>query len=341
MRYERCITSVSWIPSEAVTGLPRLAFDRGLAHYDDPPPAELRPAENLFGALEELRTADRFRFSNVLRAWIDVDDSGQITACDYSGRGLIGTTTVNLAGWRHRFQAVQLPDIKHEPEHGPQWVRFVQTTGGQTGAPMPRRVRDGPYFRWQAPTVWTTLSLTLHADGQAEPGMIGASRFPRHWLYDPDGALVRKSGLTAWDDWYRESGLVHTPWGEEDSSALVVAVETELERKLSRDLMHGGAKPRIARLPAGATLVQQGQSGTDVYLILDGLIGVERDGERLAEYGPGALLGERAHLEEGARTSTLVTVTPCRVAAVDASELNRSALEQLSAGHRREDPGQD
>jgi hypothetical protein len=341
MRYERCVTSMSWIPSEAVTGLPRLAFDRGLAHYDDPPPAELGPMENLFEVLERLRAADQFRFANVLRAWIDVDDSGQVTGRGYSGRGLIGATTVNLPWRPHRFQAVQLREIKHEPEHGPWGVRFMQTTGGQTGAPMPRRVRDGPYFRWQAPTVWTTLSLTLCTDGQAEFGMIGASRFPRHWVYGPDGLLVRKSGLTSWEDWYRESGLVHTPWGEADSSALVVAVETALERSLSRDLMHGGAKPRIARLPAGTTLVQQGQPETDVYLVLDGVIGVERDGERLAEYGPGALLGERAHLDEGTRTSTLVAVTPCRVAAVGASQLNRSALEQLSGGHRREDPGPD
>ena len=60
MRYESSITSLSWIPSEAVTGASRLAFDSGFTHYDDPPPAEL-------GDLEELRAADRFRFANVLR----------------------------------------------------------------------------------------------------------------------------------------------------------------------------------------------------------------------------------------------------------------------------------
>ncbi len=101
--------------------------------------------------------------------------------------------------------------------------------------------------------------------------------------------------------------------------------------------MHGGAKPRIERFPAAAALVGQGDRGTDVCLVLDGVIRVERDGERLAEYGPGALLGERAHLEGGLRTSSLVAVTPCRVAAVDASQLDRSALEELSGGHRRED----
>jgi hypothetical protein len=205
---------------------------------------------------------------------------------------------------------------------------------------MPRRVARAPYFRWQAPLVWTTLSLTLHADGRAEFAMTGASRFPRHWVYGTDGLLAQKSGLTDWEDWYRKSSGQHSPWGDEDSSALVVAVETALERALSVRVMHGEAKPRIDRLRAGTTVARQGQPGTDIYLVLDGIIRVEQDGEPLAEYGPGALLGERAHLEGGARTSSLVAVTPCRVAAVDASQLDRSALEELSGGHRREDLSQ-
>jgi hypothetical protein len=249
----------------------------------------------------------------------------------------MGSTTIRLGGLHYRFQAAPLPDRQHDPERGDGWVRFVQTTGGRTGLPAPRRVRRSPYVQWQAPLVWTTLSLTLHADGRAEFGMTGASRFPRHWVYDLGGKVSHKSGLTDFRDWYRKSFGRYSPWGDENSSALVMEVETALERALSVRLMHGRAKPRIDRLLAGTTLVQQGQPGTDVYLVLDGVIRVERDGERLAEYGPGALLGERAHLEGGVRTSTLVAVTPCRVAAVDASHLDRSALEELSGGHRGED----
>jgi CRP-like cAMP-binding protein len=52
------------------------------------------------------------------------------------------------------------------------------------------------------------------------------------------------------------------------------------------------------------------EPGTDVYLVLDGVIRVKRDRERLAEYGPGALLGERASLERGVRTATLVWSQP-------------------------------
>ena len=100
--------------------------------------------------------------------------------------------------------------------------------------------------------------------------------------------------------------------------------------------MSGASKPTISKLKAGTTLVRQGEVGTEVFLLLDGVLRVEHDGERLAEYGPGAMLGERAHLEGGVRTSTLVAVTPCRVASVRGDQLERGALHELSKGHRRE-----
>ena len=330
MRYESSVTSLSWIPSEAVTGATRTAFDSGFTHYDDPPPAE-------FGDIEELRAADRFRFANVLRAWIDVDDSGRITGGGYDGGGLMGVTTLRLGGLSHTFQAVALPDIQREPEQGEAWMRFVQTTGGRTAVPAPRPVRRRPFVQWQAPLVWTTLSLTLHADGRAEYSVTGASRFPRHWIYDADGRLAHKSGLTDYANWTRVSFGRHTPWGDEDSPALVTAVETALEQALSVQLMHGAARPRISQLEPGAELVRQGDFGQDIYLVLDGVIRVERDGNRLAEYGPGAMLGERAVLEGGTRTSTLVAVTRCRVASVPAVQLDLSDLAELATGHRREE----
>jgi Cyclic nucleotide-binding domain len=335
MRYESSVISLSWIPSEAVTGSLKAAFDGGLAHYDDPPPGELAgPA-----ALAELQAANRFRFANQLSAWIETDDAGRITGAGFAAdsTGQIGETLVDVGPVHRSFQAITLPDIRKEPEQGDGWVRFTQTCGGKTGVPQPRRVAHPPFVQWQAPTAWTTLSLTLHADGHAELDVPGASRFPRHWVYDADGKLARKSGLTDFSEWYRKSFGKHTPWGDEESPALVVAVETALERQLSVQLMHGAAKPRVEVFPAGATLVQQGQPGTSVYLVLDGIVRVERDGEPLAEYGPGAMLGERAGLEAGTRTASLVAATRCKVASVDGAQLDRSALVELSGGHRREE----
>jgi CRP-like cAMP-binding protein len=160
-------------------------------------------------------------------------------------------------------------------------------------------------------------------------------------VYDGDSSLSHKSGLTDFRDWYRKSFGRHTPWGEEDSEALVTAVESALERTLSAQLMQGAHRSQIKKFPAGTILFKQGDGGTKVLLVLDGVVRVERDGERLAEYGPGAILGERAHLEGGIRTSTNVAVTPCRVAMIEAEAFEHSHLEELSAGHRREDHARD
>jgi hypothetical protein len=331
MRHQSSITSLSWIPSEAVEGSQRLAFDAGMAHYDKPPPEVIED-------LDALRAADRFRFANVLRAWVEVDGSGRIADFGRDGGGLMGSTTVKLGPVARTFEAVGLPDIVGQPVKGDGWVRFTQTAGGRTGLPAPRRVRRRPFIQWQAPLVWTTLSLTIHADGTADGAMTGHSRFPRHWIYDDDGRLTHKSGLADFKDWYRKSFGRHTPWGDTDSKALVTAVETALERTLSAQIMQGGAKPAIRRVKAGTALVRQGETGSEVFLLLDGVLRVEEDGRRLAEYGPGALLGERAHLEGGRRTSTLVAVTPCRVAVVEAAQLDRESLDELSKDHRRTSP---
>lgn len=329
MRHEASVTSLSWIPSEAISGSMRVPFDTGLAHYDPPPP-------DVLGDLDELRDSDRFRFVNRLSAYIEVDGSGRVADAGYTGGGMIGATTLRLGGLSHTFQAFSLPDLRAEPEHGDSFVRFSQTSGGRTGVPMPRKVRRAPFIQWNAPLAWTTLSLTIHADGRVESSLSGASHFPRHWVYDDQGKVESKSGLIDFKDWAKSSFGKYSPWGDQDSEAFVTTVETALERSLSASLMSRDMKPLIQQLKPNTTLVREGDTNTEVYLILDGVVRVEKDGERLAEYGPGAVLGERAHLEGGTRTSSLVTVTKCRVASVAADQLDRTALEELSKGHRRE-----
>lgn len=334
MKLQSSVTSISWIPSEAIQSGTRLAFDVGITHYDQAPPDQIDD-------LGELQRNDRFRFANRLAASIDVRADGEITGARYDGNGMIGSTTVRVGPVRHVFEAVALPDIQQTPVYGPGWVRFTQTAGGRTGMPAPRRVRRAPFVQWQAPLAWTTLSLTLFADGKAEGVLSGASRFPRHWVYGDDGVLTAKSGLIDFTDWYRKSFGKETPWGNQDSDAFVTAVESALERSLSKKLMTGAAKPRLKNVKPGMVLVEQGDRSSDVYLVLDGVLRIEVDGKRLAEYGPGAMLGERSYLEGGVRTSSLVAVTECRVASVPAASLERVALEELSSGHHREDASAD
>jgi len=61
------------------------------------------------------------------------------------------------------------------------------------------------------------------------------------------------------------------------------------------------------------------------------------DGHPIAEIGRGAVLGERAALQGGVRSSTIMAVTPCRVAVARADQIDRERLARLAEGHRRED----
>jgi hypothetical protein len=83
MRIESSVTSISWIPIEAVEGLAGVAFDVGFAHYDLPP----RP---VLEDLDAMRKADRFRFANELRAWVEVVDGG-IVNYGHLGQGYLGS----------------------------------------------------------------------------------------------------------------------------------------------------------------------------------------------------------------------------------------------------------
>ena len=160
MRIESSVTTVSWIPSEAVSGpVLKGTFDSGITSYDDPP-------GDTIDDLEAWREAGTFRFANHLAAWVEID-GGRIVDCGYTGGGLMGSTTVRLAKLRATFEPVALPDLHQEPERSDTQVRFVQTTGGRTGLPAPRRVI--PYL----PALWA--SRALHAMGLhllPEPALI-------------------------------------------------------------------------------------------------------------------------------------------------------------------------
>jgi hypothetical protein len=331
MRVEGAVTAISWIPSEAIDGLPKLPFELGVGHYDEPPPDRLEQ-----GDLGRLRDDDRFREANLLEAWIEVED-GVIVGASYRGGGLVGSTTFRLGPKAIVVPGVPFEVLRTEPEISGDRVRFVQTVGGRAGFPAPRLVKGGPMFRIQSATAWTTLALTLYADGRVEHEVVGASPFPRHWIYDNDGVLAQKSGTVDFKTWYRESHGDNTPWGEADSPTVVAAAETALERDLSRNVLAGYDKLKRRKLAEGETLVEQGTEGTDLYLLLDGVLGVEVDGQSVAEMGPGTMLGERAGLEGGTRTATLRALTSCRVAVIPAELIGERELATLAADRHRED----
>lgn len=331
MRVESSVTSLSWIPIEAIQGAARLPWRVGLAHFDPPPP-------DVLADLEELRRRDRFRFANELRAAIDVE-GGRVVGWRQEGGGHVGATTLRSAGRSVTVPAVAYPDLRPDPVVTRTSVRFAQTAGGRTGLPMPRLGARRVHLA--APPAWTTLALTLHTDGRAEHELVGASPFPRHWIYDHDGRLAHKSGVIDFARWARVALHEGSPWGGAEAPALVTAVETAIERGLSAAIID--AKPKWRRLQPGETLVKQGDEGGDVFLLFDGVIKVEVDDAEIASLGPGAIVGEMALVDGGRRTATLRALTPCRVAIAPPDRIDRRVLAELAEGRRpapeRRSPG--
>ncbi len=161
--------------------------------------------------------------------------------------------------------------------------------------------------------------------------------FPRHWIYDDSGRLTAKSGITEFKEWYRTAFGTHSPWGAEDSPAFTTTAETALERQLSATIMRNRAKPKISKLRQGTVLVEQGDPGQELFLLLDGVLEVVVDASPVAQVGPGAIVGERAILEGGRRTATLRAVTDVGVAVARSDQIDVAALAELAAGHRREE----
>lgn len=328
IRHESSVTAISWIPSEAIEGLSKIPFELGVTHYDQPPPERIDE-----GDLEMLRKTDRFREANELRAFIDVEN-GRIVDQGYLGGGKIGATTVRLGPAAIRFAAVHLPDIQQPPEVGPASVRFVQTVGGRMGIPTPRPVKRRPFVQFWPSIAWSTLELTISADGTSSRRLSGASPFPRHWVYDDAGRLMEKSAVIDFKAWADHCFGDGTPWGSYESPALVTSVESALEREMATTILRGGAKPKVRTLDAGELLTTQGERASDVYLVMDGIFTVEIDGQEITEIGPGAVVGERAALEGGVRTATLRASTRARVAAIAPDQLNQAELEQLASSRK-------
>jgi hypothetical protein len=315
MRIESSVTAITWLPFSVLDAMPNLPLGIAVAHFDEPPPEPL-------GDVARLRDADAFREANELRAWVDVEN-GRIVDHGRAGRRVGTGARVDLANDQIAFPAVEFPVLRPEAEVGDGWVRFQQTVGGRIGLPAPRPLRGKPYLHIGSATAWTTLELVIRADGSSSEGrLVASSPFPRHSVYGADGGLVSEHGLTDYDGWYHES-FEDSPWAGGE-------LEDELDEIVLRS---GGAKLERRRLVPGECLVEQGQAGTDMFMLLDGVLQVEIDGEPVAEIGSGAVLGELAVLGDGRRTATLRAVRASRVAALaGTSRLAELALARRTAG---------
>lgn len=71
------------------------------------------------------------------------------------------------------------------------------------------------------------------------------------------------------------------------------------------------------RMTAGTLIVDQGQTGREAFIVLDGEIEVKRNKRKVATLGEGAIVGELSLLDHGPRTATAVCATDCTLLVID------------------------
>jgi CRP-like cAMP-binding protein len=65
--------------------------------------------------------------------------------------------------------------------------------------------------------------------------------------------------------------------------------------------------------PAGSVLVDQGDPGTDCFVIVEGIASVYVRGEHVASSGAGSMVGEMALIDHRPRTATVVADTDMKL----------------------------
>ena len=73
----------------------------------------------------------------------------------------------------------------------------------------------------------------------------------------------------------------------------------------------------------GKAIIREGGSANAFYAIEDGTVKVEREGEHLADLGPGDVFGEQALLEKSERSASVTATSPVRLIRIDHWEIPR------------------
>jgi CRP/FNR family cyclic AMP-dependent transcriptional regulator len=78
-----------------------------------------------------------------------------------------------------------------------------------------------------------------------------------------------------------------------------------------RDLERVATVADHVSVKAGTVIIEQDTLGHDAYVVLSGTVLLKRNGRKVAELGPGSILGELALLDHGPRTARAECVTDC------------------------------
>ena len=79
--------------------------------------------------------------------------------------------------------------------------------------------------------------------------------------------------------------------------------------------------------PAGRVIARQGEIGTGFFIVVEGRVKVIRDGEVLAELGPGDFFGELSVLDRLPRVAQVVAEAPTRCLALASWDFEQALLD--------------
>jgi CRP/FNR family transcriptional regulator, cyclic AMP receptor protein len=80
---------------------------------------------------------------------------------------------------------------------------------------------------------------------------------------------------------------------------------------------------KVDEFAPGRDVLKEGGYSNDFYVIEEGTAKVERDGEHLADLGPGDVFGEQGLLEKQQRSATVTATDTLRVIKIEHWELSR------------------
>lgn len=83
-------------------------------------------------------------------------------------------------------------------------------------------------------------------------------------------------------------------------------------------------------LKAGTIIIDQGQTGREAYVVLEGTATVKRNGKKIATATPGTVIGELSLLDKGPRTAAVIADTDVRLLVVSEKAL-KQAVENIPA----------
>lgn len=76
------------------------------------------------------------------------------------------------------------------------------------------------------------------------------------------------------------------------------------------------------RLPQGQVLMTEGSSAHEMFIVMEGTLEVTRDGEHVADIGPGGFAGEMALLTHARRHATVTAKTEVLVIDIDGRSIS-------------------